>query len=276
MQSTVAAVDNDLLAHRLYSQGDYARAAEIFVDPAWKGVALYRSSQWWRAAEAFVRADDAQSAFNLGNCYVKLGYYALALDAYQRALSIDPELDDAAVNADIMRQLLAEDDEDSKQGGRQPSGDEIDQLQNDVEREAGAGEGGEDSESAGKSSPGGSNDTGDDSANAADKAEAGDGSEASERELKDQPGESGSGAVNGQEAERDITNQPSGGSESDQPSDASQAAGLRTTLEGEQATEQWLNRIQHDPQRFLATRIQLEERRRRAAGQSAPEGGSAW
>jgi len=138
------AVDDDLLAYRLYQQGDFAQAAEIFTDPSWKGVALYRSSQWWRAAEAFVRANDAQSAFNLGNCYVKLGYYALALDAYQRALSIDPELEDASINADIVRELLMdEENENSEQGGRQPSGDEIEQLDNDDEREAGAGQGGQ-------------------------------------------------------------------------------------------------------------------------------------
>ena len=270
------AVDDDLLAHRLYQQGDYAQAAEIFTDPAWKGVALYRSSQWWRAAEAFVRANDAQSAFNLGNCYVKLGYYALALDAYQRALSIDPDLVDAKVNSDIMRALLKKnDDKNSEQGGRQSSGDEIESIENDDEREAGAGKGGQDSDSTGESAPGGSSNTGDESGNAADKAEAGDGSAASERDST-REGQDGSGAVNGQEANRDNRSQPSGGSESDQVSDASQAAGLRAELESEQATEQWLNRIQHDPQRYLAKRIKLEERRRRAVGQSAPEGGSAW
>ena len=276
MTTSSYAVDDDLLAHRLYSQGDYARAAEIFNDPAWKGVALYRSSQWWRAAEAFVRANDAQSAFNLGNCYVKLGYYALALDAYQRALSIDPDLNDAAVNRDIMRALLEEaDDKNSEQGGRQSSGDEIDSIEKDIEREAGAGEGGQDSDSTGESAPGGSSNTGDESGSAADKAEAGDGSEASERDSR-REGQDGSGAVNGQETKRDNVSQPSGGSESDKPSDASQAAGLRADLESEQATEQWLNRIQHDPQRYLSKRIKLEERRRRALGQSAPEGGSAW
>ena len=175
-----------------------------------------------------------------------------------------------------MRALLKKnDDENSEQGGRQSSGDEIESIENDDEREAGAGEGGQDSEATGESAPGGSSNTGDESGNATDKAEAGDGSTASERDST-REGQDGSGAVNGQEANRDNQSQPSGGSESDQVSDASQAAGLRAVLESEQATEQWLNRIQHDPQRYLAKRIKLEERRRRAVGQSAPEGGSAW
>ena len=59
-QATVHADDN-LIAHRLFQQEDYAEAAEIYTNPAWKGVALYQSNQWWRAAEAFVRADDHKS-----------------------------------------------------------------------------------------------------------------------------------------------------------------------------------------------------------------------
>ena len=58
--------NDNILAHRLFEEGNYVQAGEIFTDPAWKGVALYRSSQWWRAAEAFVRANDAVSAYNLG------------------------------------------------------------------------------------------------------------------------------------------------------------------------------------------------------------------
>jgi len=56
----------------------------------------------------------------------------------------------------------------------------------------------------------------------------------------------------------------------------SQSAGLRTQIEQQQATQQWLNQINHDPYRFLQLRIQLESERRQAAGQSAPAGGSAW
>lgn len=276
--SSANAVDDNLLAHKLYSEGDYARAAEIFTDPAWKGVALYRSSQWWRATEAFIRAEDAQSAFNLGNAYVKLGYYALALDAYQRALSIDPELEDASANADLMRQILASKDEEPEQGGRQPSGDEIARLENeDAEEELqnGAGDGVEKSEPTGNSAEAQSDNSGDASYLSGNEAEIGAGGETSDQEIQ-REGENGSGAVNGQEIEREEKSQPSGGSESDRPSDSSQAAGLRAELESEQATERWLNRIQHDAQRYLAKRIELEQRRRRAAGQSAPDGGSGW
>ena len=271
------AADDNLLAHRLFEAGDFVRAAEIFTDPAWKGVALYRSDQWWRAAEAFIRANDPESAFNLGNCYVKLGYFELALDAYQQALSMDSTLDDAAFNAELMRKLLAEDDEQKRQGGRQPSGEEIERLQSqEKNRDSGNGEGGDEQSEADEStSASRSDEQGEQSMDSTDNARDGQGGQASEQEQQAADQE-GSGALSGESTEEKQANRPSGGSESDATSSDSQAAGLRTTLETEQATIQWLNRINHDAGLFLQRRIILEQRRRLAAGQSAPEGGSTW
>lgn len=271
------AAEDNLLAHRLFEAGDYARAGEIFTDPAWKGIALYRSEQWWRAAEAFIRANDAVSAFNLGNCYVKLSYFELALDAYQQALSMDPSLEDAAFNAELMRQLLAVEDEQDRQGGRQPSGDEIERLDTrDDRRERGSGEGGEEQSETGDSDPTQQSDEpGEQSMNESEDAHAGEGAQASEQETPASD-ENGSGALNGEASDEEAANRASGGSELDTPSADSQAAGLRTALETEQATTQWLNRINHDASLYLQRRIRLEQRRRQAAGQAAPEGGSSW
>lgn len=271
------ASDDNLLAYRLFEAGDYVRAGEIFTDPAWKGVALYRSEQWWRAAEAFVRANDPVSAFNLGNCYVKLGYYALALDAYQQALSLDPNMEDAMHNAALMRKLLAEEEQEKQRGGRQPSGDEIERIDSDEQgRDQGSGEGGDEQSQTGDSAADKQNDEqGEQSMNPEQDAQAGNGGQAAEQERQSNNQE-GSGAVNGETSDSDPASRPSGGSESDTPTSESQAAGLRTKLETQQATTQWLNRINHDAQLFLQRRIKLEQRRRRAAGQAAPEGGSSW
>ena len=123
-----AQADDNLIAHRLFEQEKFAEAAEIYTDPAWKGIALYNSSQWWRAAEAFVRADDHMSLHNLGNTYVRMGYYALALEAYQMALTKQPDFEDADFNAEIMRQLLSLDEEQRGQSALQRKGEEIDRV----------------------------------------------------------------------------------------------------------------------------------------------------
>lgn len=274
--SRPAVANDNLLAHRLFQTGEYAQAGEIFNDPAWKGVALYRSEQWWRAAEAFVRANDPQSAFNLGNCYVKLGYYELALDAYQRALSINPNLVDAQHNADIMRALLALNDNDNNYGGTQPPGEQIEQIETDEEsKDPGSSEGGEEQSDAGNSAQDESSSQGNQSIGAQDNAQAGKGGEASQEQLQSENPDGG-GSVNGMAGDQNSTSRPSGGSESDTQTNNSLAAGMRASLESKQATTQWLNQIQHNSQLFLQRRIKLEQRRRRIAGTSAPEGGSFW
>ncbi len=269
--------DDNLLAHDLFQQQRYAEAAEIFTDPAWKGVALYRSSQWWRAAEAFVRADDAVSFFNLGNAYVKLGYYALALEAYQAALSRQPEFPDAVFNAEVMRTILAQDKDEQGQAALQPEAVEIDRVDADDEESASASdteEGDGDAEKKPQSSDR-EGDT-DDRAATPESVAAGNSSAAgSDKTLNDQESEAGS-SVQGTQSETDAQDKPSGGSEGKDTQADENSAGLRAELETQQATEQWLNQINSDTRKYLRAGIQLETRRRRAAGQAAPAGGSQW
>lgn len=271
------AADDNLIAHELFSRGEYAKAAEIFTDPAWKGVALYRSDQWWRAAEAFVRADDAVSQYNLGNCYVKLSYYELALDAYLRALSIDPGLTDAEHNAEIMRKLLAlkTNDEDGQQG-LQSRQEEIDRIESESEEKAGNSGGGEEQTAPGDNQSGSEEESTQAQKTSADAQDDSEGGNRSDQTMEQLTGEAGAENVQGTTDNSEAENRPSGGSEADTATNDSQSSGLRTALEQNQATEQWLNQINHDPYRFLQSRIQLETDRRKAAGQSAPAGGSAW
>lgn len=276
--SPALAVDQNVLAHRLFAEERYAEAAEIFTDPAWKGVALYRSAQWWRAADAFVRADDAASAHNLGNAYVKLGYHALALQAYQRALTLDPGLEQAEFNADLMRQLLALSDNEEQSTGPTREDDEIERLDTDEETpaEAGRGEGGADKGDASRDERGpgdsGSEHPSNDTQQDAEPTE-------SERTTDDETrrqSEDGSGSVSGIEGTDAAMNPGGGEAETSTGTALSESAARRSDIEAQQANEQWLNRIAHDPREFLARRIALETRRRKAAGQQAPEGGSGW
>jgi len=275
--SAVHAADDNILAHELYSQGNYAKAAEIFTDPAWKGVSLYRSQQWWRAAEAFVRANDAASQYNLGNCYVQLGYYELALEAYLRSLSIDPQLDDARHNAEIMRQLLAKNsDEESGQQALQSREKEIDSIESESDEQSGNAGAGEEQTTPGDNKTGSEDESTTALKTSADAKDDSEGGNRSEQTTDQQTGEPGADHVQGMADNSEAQQRPSGGSETDSATTESQAAGLRTKIEHEQATEQWLNQIKHDPYRFLQSRIQLESERRQSAGQNAPAGGSAW
>lgn len=273
--SSAYAVDSDRLAHELFKEGKYAQAAELFTNPAWKGTALYRSEQWWRAAEAFVRANDADSTFNLGNCYVKLSYYALALEAYQQTLIQKPDHADAAFNRDLMLKLLAgDDDDDESRGLLKPKLEELDRVNTDGDAESGDAATGDekvDSSDSAAGDPGESEEANKDAptGNSGQSGNAGKG----EDTLK---GEQGMANMRGENNSEQVSNRPSGGSENEGDTDNQHAAGMRSQIEDKQATAQWLNNIKHDPYRFLEKRIDLELKRRADAGQSAPDGGSVW
>ena len=269
--------DDNLIAHRLFQQEDYAEAAEIYTDPAWKGVALYESSQWWRAAEAFVRADDHKSMHNLGNTYVKMGYYALALEAYQMALSKQPDFEDSIVNAELMRQLLSLEQDESGQSALQREGEEIDRVESDgQELPGGSSEEGSDKpqerEDNGEDRAGNT----DDRAAAPEAKAAGDSSEAGSDKTLEDDGSPEGGATKGTESETIDENNASTGAEGKDTSSDAQAASIRANLESAQANEQWLNQINHDAKKYLRKKIELEIARRKASGESAPDGGSPW
>lgn len=273
--SPATAVDNNRLAFELFKEGRYAQAAELFTDPAWKGTALYRSEQWWRAAEAFIRANDTDSTFNLGNSYVKLSYYALALEAYQQVLAQNPDHDDAAFNRDVMLKLLASDNEDEESRGLlKPKLEELDRVNSDSDAESGEAATGDekvDSSDSAAGDPGASEEANKEAptGNSGQSGNAGKG--------EDTPkGEQGMANMRGENTSEQVSNRPSGGSENEGESDNQHAAGMRSQIENNQATEQWLNNIKHDPHRFLEKRIDLELKRRIDAGQSAPDGGSVW
>ena len=272
-----ANADDNLIAHRLLQQENYAEAAEIYTDPAWKGIALYQSNQWWRAAEAFVRANDHKSMHNLGNTYVKMGYYALALEAYQMALSMEPDFEDSLVNADLMRQILSLEQDESGQSELQRKGEEIDRVESDgQELPGGSSEEGSDKpqepEDNGEDRAGNTDDRGP----APDAKAAGDSAEAGSDKTLEDDGSPEGGATKGTESEPVNENNASTGAEGKESASDAQAASIRARLEAKQANEQWLNQINHDEKKYLAKKIELEMQRRKAAGESAPQGGSSW
>ncbi len=277
LSTHVRASKDNILAHDLFLQGNYAKAAEIFTDPAWKGVALYRSEQWWRAAEAFVRVNDANAQYNLGNCYVKLGYYELALDAYLRALSMDAHHENAQYNADIVRKLLAlENGDQSGQQALQSRQNEIDQIETESEDQARNPGAGKEQTQRSDNKSGSEEESTQADKQAADAIDDSAGGNTSDQSTEQQAGKPGEEKIKGKANDSESAEQPSTGAESDSTASDLEAAGLRAAIEHDQATEQWLNQINHDAHQFLKSRIQLESERRQAAGQNAPAGGDAW
>jgi Ca-activated chloride channel family protein len=92
---------------RLAWQGnDFGRAAELFVDPLWRGYALYRDGQYEAAVEVLDRVDTAEAAFIQGMAQIKSRAYRDGVRSFETALERDPDYPGAAGNLVVARQIV--------------------------------------------------------------------------------------------------------------------------------------------------------------------------
>ena len=88
------------------SQGQADVAAQLFIDPAWRGMALYQAGDYIGAAEAFSQSQDINAGYNLGNAFAKAGQLEQAVLTYREVLRENPEHADARANLTLIEELL--------------------------------------------------------------------------------------------------------------------------------------------------------------------------
>ncbi|UCC85323.1 MAG: tetratricopeptide repeat protein [Gemmatimonadota bacterium] len=98
---TAVLLTPDQRAQRLADQSRFVEAAELFSDPLRRGAALYRSGDFKAAASAFTRSNVKEAYFNRGNALVMLGKYDDAIEAYDRALEMQPGWSIAVKNREL-------------------------------------------------------------------------------------------------------------------------------------------------------------------------------
>ncbi len=91
----------DQQARRAYEALEFQQAFERFEDPAWKGVAAYRSGLYSESAAAFGRIATAQGFFNRGNAFMKGREYGKAITAYEQAVAEAPHWTEAQENLEL-------------------------------------------------------------------------------------------------------------------------------------------------------------------------------
>ena len=86
-------------------KGDAASAQLLFKDPEWQAGAAYKNGDYDAAAELYKQGKNADDYYNLGNAMARLGKLDGAIKAYDQALSIDPNMQDATANRALVEQL---------------------------------------------------------------------------------------------------------------------------------------------------------------------------
>lgn len=233
--------NKDQQGQRQLEAGNAADAAALFADPSWRAVASYRAADYGGSAAGFAEGEDVESLYNLGNALARLGQFESAIDAYDRALEIDPDMEDAIYNRDLLKEIVQqqEDSQQDQQGGQQS------------ENEGGGAQQSEsDSQSEQQGQEGSAGDAGSESQDGESSVRD---EEMSQEDLEAMQQELERAA---QEAE-----QQQGEAESEQSMSQAEAEQMRRMQEQQQAMEQWLRRIPNDPGGLLRRKFQYQYQR---------------
>lgn len=111
----------------LLQAGQPGEAARRFADSQWQGLALYQAGDYAAAAERFAQGQGAAAHYNRGNALARAGELEAALDAYERALELQPALEPALHNKALIEELLRQRQQqapppDADSAAEQPSG----------------------------------------------------------------------------------------------------------------------------------------------------------
>lgn len=85
--------------------------------PGLRGSAAYRGGDYESAAQAFADGKTARAHYNLGNALARQGEYEQAIQAWNKALKMDPDLADARANRKSVEDWLKQ---QRKQQGQKP------------------------------------------------------------------------------------------------------------------------------------------------------------
>lgn len=229
----------DQRGYQALQQGDPERALEHFQDPAWRAATLHRLGRYDEAAATFP-GDDADAYYNRGTALARAEDFDAALQAFDKALELDPDHGPARHNRDVIQDIQEAErpQASNEQASQRESPDAID-------------------------------------GGAAAVSRRGDPSPAEPGSEPPQPGETGQGdaAETGPDDQGDQADSATSGDEGEH---GQGSADGRTQAEREQAMEQWLRRIPDDPGALLERKFRYEAEQRRRRGEAPAGAGQPW
>jgi len=264
-------------------QKDPKKAAGLFEQPDWKGIAYYRAGDYEQAEQAFSTIDSPDAHYNRGNALAKLGKYPEAIASYQAALTQQADHVDAQHNLDLLKKML-EDQQSPSPQEHEPSSSDSSSADKQQKSDGGP------SDQQNQEHPSENNKKDDGSSQAASKQEGQEepasGSTQDEKANQSEASESKNASQetppkSGDPDQSDVAQSSPGeeGKEADpqaQQASASQSEQAREDQKSEQALQQWLRRIPDDPGGLLRQKFLLEHRRRLEAGVAVDSSGKRW
>ena len=235
----------DQLASEQLQQGNASEAAQTFNDAQWKAAAHYRAGEYAQAEQLLQGMDSATAHYNRGNALAQQNRLQEAIAAYDQALRINPQMEDAIANKQLLEQQMQQ---QQKQQNKDETGDSNGDTQSDADQ------------SSAEQQP--SND--------------GQQQDAPPQSQQDQqPGEHQQDADNReteQQAQQQAEKNAPPATDQQLQETARQAEATEQQELSQQAAQQWLRRIPDDPGGLLRRKFEYQYKRR----QQPPETTQPW
>lgn len=225
-------LNHDQQGMRLLEAEQPGEAAKRFDDPQWQAFAHYQAGDYSAAAELFAKGDTAADHYNRGNSLARSEALEAAIEAYEQALELEPELEAARRNKAIVEDALRQRRQQAQQAEQaQPKDDQSAQQ----------------APQSAQAAP--------QSSTAAPTVDA----QARETPTDGEPG-ADLQTQSTQPAEAQTAAQPTDAAAADEA--AGQANAGAVNPEQAQALQQWLNQIPDNPGELLRRKFLLEQRKR--------------
>ena len=114
---------------------EHQQASELFQNPEWRAAAQYRAGDFAASASSLENIETAEAHYNRGNALARAGAIPEAINAYDLALELEPEHEDAIFNRDLLLQQQPQ--ESPNQEGQQGENSEQDSSDDGQEESEG-------------------------------------------------------------------------------------------------------------------------------------------
>lgn len=252
-------------AQSKFNQQEYKTAAAQFNDPLWQGSSHYKAGNYEEALKAFQKNDNAESLYNQGNTLAKLNKLDEAINAYEKALEQDPNLEDAKANKKLIEDLKQQQEQqnsDKKQNDENQEGDESEQDQNSEEDDQGKqSESDEQQGNSGKNKQSSNNEPSEPSEPSDEENEQED-SQSQNENAEDEQESQQENATEADEQEAAAQEGENDENLTEEQKVQAMRAAEKLAQETDQKYQQLLNKVTDDPYQLLRNKMQLEYKKR--------------
>ncbi len=240
----------DQQAQQSFTKGDYKGAAEKFTNPAWQAAAQYKADTKLTEKDELPPVTTDTGHYNQGNVLAKSGQLEKAISAYEQALKLNPDNEDAQYNREVVEKAL----EQQKQQQQNQDKDQ-DKKQDQENKEQSESE--EQKDQQGEQSDKDSEQQ--DPQNSEDPQDSNKQDSTEDKEKKDAE----------QQKPEDAAEPESEQEQAADPQQASEADAQDS--EQQQANEQWLKRIPDDPSGLLKRKFLYQYSRQKQRNNSGQQ-----